>query len=304
MLISIDHGNKQIKTIHHEPFTSGLQESETRPFGDEVLKYQGKYYTLTSQRIPYHRDKTEDERFFILSLYAIAFEIEAAGCYSPEVKRIQLAVGLPPAHYSALHRTFVQYFLGRGIVQFEFRGRPYAISVEHAACFPQSYAAAVTILRSLKEQPRALIVDIGGFTADYLQVKDGESDLTVCDSLENGVILFYNKIISKVNAELDLLLKESEIDALLMGSQENMHPHVVRLVERLAQEFINDLLSTLRERGQELKFGKTVFVGGGSILLRRQIESSGKVGAPLFIEDIQANARGFEILYRIMRSGR
>ena len=304
MLISIDHGNKQIKTIHREPFTSGLQESETRPFGDEVLKYQGKYYQLTNQRIPYHRDKTEDERFFILTLFAIAYEIEAVGGYTPQAMRIQLAVGLPPAHYSALHKTFTKYFTGRGIVQFEFRGRVYDIYIDQVACFPQSYAAAVTMLKSLQDQPKALVVDIGGFTADYLQIKDGAGDLTVCDSLENGVILLYNKVKSRVNAELDLLLEEAEIDAILMGRQEGVNPAVVRLVERQAQEFISDLLSTLRERGLETKSGKTVFVGGGSILLRRQIEASGKVGTPLFVEDIRANARGFEYLYRIVQAGR
>ena len=71
MIISIDHGNKQVKTIHHAPFTSGLVCSEVRPFGGETLTYQGKYYTLTDQRIPYRRDKTEDERFFVLTLFAI-----------------------------------------------------------------------------------------------------------------------------------------------------------------------------------------------------------------------------------------
>ena len=78
MLISIDHGNKQVKTIHHAPFTSGLVCSEVRPFGGETLTYQGKYYTLTDQRIPYRRDSTEDERFFVLTLFAIAYELEAA----------------------------------------------------------------------------------------------------------------------------------------------------------------------------------------------------------------------------------
>ena len=39
MLISIDHGNKQVKTIHHAPFTSGLICSEVRPFGGETLTY-------------------------------------------------------------------------------------------------------------------------------------------------------------------------------------------------------------------------------------------------------------------------
>ena len=63
MLISIDHGNKQIKT-NHRTFVSGLRESDTRPpFGKDVLFYKGKYYTLTDQRIPYMRDKTADERY-------------------------------------------------------------------------------------------------------------------------------------------------------------------------------------------------------------------------------------------------
>lgn len=35
MLIGVDHGNKQIKTVHGEPFVSGLQQSLTRPFGQE-----------------------------------------------------------------------------------------------------------------------------------------------------------------------------------------------------------------------------------------------------------------------------
>ena len=45
MLISIDHGNKQIKT-NHRTFVSGLRESDTKPpFGKDVLFYKGKYYT-------------------------------------------------------------------------------------------------------------------------------------------------------------------------------------------------------------------------------------------------------------------
>ena len=77
MLIAVDHGNKQIKTVHAPPFTSGLIQSDTPGFGTDALAYRGKYYTLTDQRIPYRRDKTEDERFFILTLFAIAHEIEA-----------------------------------------------------------------------------------------------------------------------------------------------------------------------------------------------------------------------------------
>ncbi len=40
-------------------------------------------------------------------------------------------------------------------------------------CYPQAYAAAVTRLKELMVYPRALIVDVGGFTADYLLMRNG-----------------------------------------------------------------------------------------------------------------------------------
>ena len=76
------------------------------------------------------------------------------------------------------------------------------------------------------------------------------------------------------------------------------------LVEDCAQDFVSDTLSALRERQLELRSGPVVFTGGGSLLLRRQIEASGKVARPIFVEDIRANAKGFEMLYRISHGER
>ena len=304
MLIAIDHGNKLVKVVHHEPFTSGLQVSDTPPFGGETLKYQGKYYTLSGKRIPYQRDKTKDERFFILTLFAIAYEIQAVGGYSRNIMRVQPAVGLPPAHYGAQHKAFTSYFTDRGVIQFDFQGRSYSIYVEKVMCFPQAYAAAATIRQSLRDKPRALVVDQGGMTTDILLLKEGAGDLSVCESLENGVITMYNQIRSRVNAELDILVEESDIDAILRGRKDHVPPEAAVMVEQLAQEFVNDLFSTLRERGLEMRSGVVVFVGGGAILLRRQIEASGKVATPVFVDDIRANARGFEMLYQVAQESR
>ncbi len=266
--------------------------------------YRGKYYTLTDQRIPYRRDKTEDERFFILTLFAIAHEIEAMGQYSGSLMRVQLAVGLPPAHFGVQAKRFINYFNGRGAVAFQFKGKPYAIFIENTACFPQSFSAAAATVKNLTSFPRALVVDIGGFTADYVRLRNGVPDMAACDSLENGVILLYNRICAKANAELDILLEESEIDRILRGEDQDAAPEVIALTEREAQEFINDLLSGLRERMLELKSGKVIFLGGGATLLRRQIEASGKTGQAIFVEDINANAKGYEYLYRLQHSGR
>ena len=144
------------------------------------------------------------------------------------------------------------------------------------------------------------MVDIGGFTADYVCLRNGVPDMAACDSMESGVILLYNRIRARANAGLDILLEENEIDRILRGEDKDAAPEVAALVEQEAQEFI----SGLRERMIELKSGKVVFLGGGATLLRRQIEASGKVGQAAFVEDINANAKGYEYLYRLQHGGR
>ena len=304
MLIAIDHGNKQVKTVHGNAIVSGVQKSKIRPYGRDVLKYGGSYYTLSAQRIPYQKDKTTDERFFILSLFAIAEEIEAQNAYTSGLMPIDLAIGLPPAHFGAQNKAFVRYFKRKEPIYFSYRDKLYSILIRNVQCYPQAFAAAAMILGELATVPRALILDVGGFTADYLLLKNGRADLSTCDSLENGVILLYNRIRSKASSDLDILLEESEIDRILRSEDQDAAPEVIALAEREAQEFINDLLSGLRERMLELKSGKVIFLGGGATLLRRQIEASGKIGQAIFVEDINANAKGYEYLYRLQHSGR
>ena len=299
MQIAIDHGNKQIKLPGGRVFTSGLRESSTPPpFGEDVLKYKGKYYTISDKRIPFMRDKSADDRFYILTLFAIAFEIEDAGKYSPERTPIQLLVGLPPAHYGAQYERFERYFI-RGAEEFEFHGKIFRIHITEATAYPQAFAAAMPVYGHIDTLPKVMVIDIGGFTADYLSIKHGRADLSVCDSLEHGVIVLYNQIIARVNSELDVLLDEPDIDAILRGTPHDYGEGVQHIVADAARVFISDLFGKLRERAIDLRSGKTVFVGGGSMLLKSQIEASGKVASPLFVDKISANAKGYELLHRV-----
>ena len=177
MLIGVDHGNKQIKTVHCSPFVSGLQQSITKPFG-QSLQYRGNYYTLSNERIPFRKDKTEDDRFFVLTLIAIAEELEARQIGKQELYNIQLPVGLPPAHFGAQAKKFTDYFKRDGIVEFVYRDKPYAIRITDVVCYPQAYAAAATMLHTLMDDPKAVVLDIGGFTADYLLLKNGKAPET------------------------------------------------------------------------------------------------------------------------------
>ena len=300
MLIAIDHGNHACKSVHFN-FVSGLAQHSVRPpMADEVLEYNGEYWTLSGQRLPYRRDKTRDESFFILTLFAIAYEIEAAGKYTPDSTiDIKLNVGLPPSHYSGLYEKYESYFMGpRRPISFIFRGKPYSIFISEVNSYPQAYSAAMTVYGMIRDLPRAFVVDIGGFTADYLLLKKGVADLSVCDSLEHGVILLYNAIKSKVNADFDLLIDESDIDSILKGEQHGFSEEITKITEKMAKSFVDQLFGKLRERMIDLRVGKTIFIGGGSILLRKYIESSDKVSGCIIIDDIAANEKGYDLLYR------
>ena len=129
-------------------------------------------------------------------------------------------------------------------------------------------------------------------------LKNGQADLSTCDSLENGVITLYNGIRSRVNSVFDILLDETDIDAVLQGKPNEYNDEVISLVNEQASAFIADMFAKLRERMIDLRTGKAVFVGGGSVLLRKQIENSDRVNNPIFITDISANTKGYEMLYR------
>ena len=213
-------------------------------------------------------------------------------------------MGLPPKHYGALYRKFEDYFKNRGIQRFTYKGIPYQVEIVEAAAFPQDYAAAMTVYQRIAEFNKVITVDIGGFTLDYLMIREGKPDLSVCDSLEKGVIRLYNDISSRVNSEQDILIDDTDIDRIIRGEKTDFVEDVVRIVEDMTRTFVNDILGTLRERGLDLKAGCVVFIGGGALLLRKYLEQSGKIGRCIFVEDICANAKGYGMLYQIQKKGR
>ena len=300
MIISVDHGNKSIKTPH-AIFTSGLVMSDgLQGFKTDYIGWNGQYYSLTERRISYLRDKTEDDRFFILTLFAIAKELEYRDVSETlDPIDITLLVGLPPAHYEQLHSRFEQYFLRRReAIDFEYNGKYYSVRINKVLSYPQAFAAAVTQYSTLKVHSVAYIIDIGGFTIDVLKLRFGRPDLEVVESFEKGVITLYNSIASKCNSQYARILEECEIDEVIRNQPTVLPGEVQQLIRSMTADFLAEFYNFLRERGIDVSTSKCVFAGGGSLLLRGMIERGNKVAFPIFIEDIHANAIGYEVLYQ------
>ena len=297
MLIAIDHGNFAIKTVNHS-FVAGLAEHTVKPpLTDEVLEFGSKFWTLSGKRLNYMTDKTNDERYFILTLIAIAKELESAGRNAP-FEQVQLAVGLPPEHYGVLKNKFANYFKKAGAINFIYKEKPFSIIIDKVMVFPQAYAAVVPQSSLIINTPRIFIVDIGGYTTDVLLLKNGKLDFQFCRSLESGVITMNNEIIRKVNSYHDMLLEDEHISEVLCGKDIFLPEDVVETIKGATKQHASNILNQLRELQVDLRSNPAIFVGGGSILLRPFLENSPMVMRGSFIESPNANALGYEMLGR------
>ena len=93
IVIGVDHGYAAMKTVHFS-FPTGLVEYEHEPYTQkDVLEYGGRYYVVGSGRQPLQRGKTQAEDYYLLTLAAIAKELEHRG--AEHTASIHLAAGLP-----------------------------------------------------------------------------------------------------------------------------------------------------------------------------------------------------------------
>ena len=303
MLISIDHGNYAIKTVN-DSFIAGLSEHTVKPpMTDEILEYGGRYWTLSGRRLSYMRDKTRDDRYFILSLIAIAKEMEATGRYTP-TEHVQLAVGLPPEHYGVLKEKFAKYFRRDEAIKFAYKGKPYSIIIDDVMVFPQAYAAVVPQSSKVVNTPRIFIVDVGGYTTDVLLLKNGKLDFQFCRSLEIGIITMNNEIIRKVNVLHDMRIEDEHISDVLSERETILPDEVKDTIREATKLHADDILNQLRELQVDLRSNPVIFVGGGSILLRPFFEASPLVAKATFVDTANANAIGYEMLGKAQMSVR
>ncbi len=294
MLFAIDHGNSAIKTPNFE-FTSGLAEYPVRPpLETDILEFGGQFWALSGQRISYMRDKTRDDRYFLLTLFAIAKELRLAGNLPPMVEA-DLAVGLPPEHYGALRVKFAEYFK-RGPIKFVFNSTPCCVVFRQVLVFPQAYAAVVQRAQDLKETPRTFIIDIGGYTTDVLLLRNAKPDLQFCRSLEMGVITMANDIVGKVSALHDIKIEDDHIADVLQGRPTILPQEVQDTIFSAVRGHANSILDKLRELQVDLRANPAIFIGGGSVLFQRFIEESPLVVQADFISDTKANAKGYKML--------
>ncbi|SHJ79726.1 ParM/StbA family protein [Paramaledivibacter caminithermalis] len=295
-IISIDHGNKQIKSEYGIKYDTGYTVMEKEPVTNKnVLKYNGEYYVIGEGRFSVMNDKTIDDKFFILSLKAIALNLKK---WNKQHADIILNVGLPLIHYGELKEKYKKYFMRKDI-EFEYENVHYKIDITDVFVWAQGYAAMISKFHDYKNT-QLTIIDLGGYTTDLCRTTSkGLLINSSCNSIPFGIIHLINDI-KKEFFQKGINLTEEQIEEIIKGEADTLFisKELYALVNKKVDTFVVNLLSKINELGYVTTINPVLFVGGGSQLLKKHIEQkTDNIGYAEFMDEF-SNIYGYSILGR------
>ena len=166
-IIAVDHGYGNIKTANTVTPT-GITAYDTEPiFSGNILEYNGTYYRIGEGHKEFIPDKAMDEDYYLLTLMAVARELNAYGIREADV---HLAAGLPLTWVRKQREDFRTYLLRNEYVSFHFNGKEYKLHFVGCSLFPQGYPAIVSRLGDFKGTN--LLADIGNGTMNILYINN------------------------------------------------------------------------------------------------------------------------------------
>ena len=290
--IGIDHGYFAMKTKNFS-FPTGLVEYEHEPYtSKDVLEYGGKYYVVGSGRQPLQKDKTLTKDYYLLTLAAIAKELEHRG--AERTAAVHLAAGLPLTSFGRDKKKFRAYLLRDGKpVSFRYEGNDYAVTIAEVSLFPQGYAAVLT-QNELLDEPSVIVADIGGWTVDLMRLDNRIPNATTCRSLELGMIRCLDGISEQIRRKLGLSMTSAQIETVLRGEVSSINDQAKEIIHREAGAYVRQLISAITESGLDTRAMPAVFMGGGAALLKRHVGATDGLCRPLILDDVCLNAKGYE----------
>ena len=228
---------------------------------------------------------------FSLALEAKEREITLSG------KDIVLGVGLPPADFGQQATGFKKYFMehSKHGISFRFNGKPVNCYLKDVLVSPQNFEAVMCYKASLFRQYRTVnCIDIGDGTVDLLVIRKGQPDLSVRVSDRSGMAILRSEISNSIQQNYGT----SDVEQVLMQEATILDEEVVREIQKIAGDWMQRIINKLHAYVPDFRTNPAVFLGGGSLLLKQQIEKSSDFKYIEFIEDIRVNAVGWDLTSR------
>ena len=261
VIIGVDHGYGNIKTAH-KVFLTGVDRSDEEPVvSRNFIRYRDKYYVIGENHMTYQGEKTDSDDFFILTLAAIAEELDVRGFCDANVI---LAAGLPLAWVSRQKNEFRKYLMQ---------------DIDHAGDMAGEN----------------MLVDIGNGTMNVMRIVDRKPIEKSVATEKYGVSICMREIRGELSRLYAEDVPESMIEPMLRSGCAGRHDQISEKIRSVATRYTEEIIRRLSIYGFREGLTKLYIIGGGGCLLKNYSDIGDKEGV-VFIDDICANAKGFEYL--------
>jgi plasmid segregation protein ParM len=289
MVIAVDHGYGNIKGTGFV-FKSGVTMYDTEPtFQQDLLIYEGKYYQIGAEHKEFVADKMMDEDYYILTLAAVAREMNIRKVTSGKV---HLAAGLPLTWVSKQKESFKSYLLKNEKVRFTFRGVEYSVEFVGADIFPQGFAAVADKLRDFKGVN--MLADIGNGTMNIMYINNCRPVEKQCFTEKYGTNQCILAVRESLLKQFGTVVDDLVIEQVIRTGTADISERYLMAIRESAANYVAELFRKLREHEYNPELMRLYIVGGGSCM----IENFGEYEKDrvTIIKDICATAKGYELL--------
>ena len=287
IILGVDNGYGNVKTAHRV-FPTGIIKCDSEPvLSKEYIEYDGSYYIIGEGHKGFVADKQEDDDTYILTLAAIAKELEARGLTET---RIHLAVGLPLKWVQAQRESFKKYLTRERYVSLKYKKVDYLIEIVDCTVMPQGYAAVAENLKDFKGMN--LLVDVGNGTMNVMYLNNGRPIESKSWTEKLGVNQCFIRIQNRIMDRTGTKLPDEIINDFLRYGDADVSEAYLSAMKQVAEQYVQGLFQKLRDYEYNEDLMNLYVMGGGA----KMVEIFGKYNPDrtTYNHDICANAKGYE----------
>lgn len=293
IILGVDNGYGNVKTAHRV-FPTGIIKCDSEPvLSKEYIEYDGSYYIIGEGHKGFVADKQEDDDTYILTLAAIAKELEARGLTET---RIHLAVGLPLKWVQAQRESFKKYLTRERYVSLKYKKVDYLIEIVDCTVMPQGYAAVAENLKDFKGMN--LLVDVGNGTMNVMYLNNGRPIESKSWTEKLGVNQCFIRIQNRIMDRTGTKLPDEIINDFLRYGDADVSEAYLSAMKQVAEQYVQGLFQKLRDYEYNEDLMNLYVMGGGD----KMVEIFGKYNPDrtTYNHDICANAKGYEYFCYMM----
>jgi plasmid segregation protein ParM len=293
IILGVDNGYGNVKTAHRV-FQTGIVKCDSEPvLTKEYIEYDGAYYIIGEGHKGFVADKQEDDDTYIMTLAAIAKELEARGLTEA---KIHLAVGLPLKWVQAQRNSFKKYLTRKRYVSLKYKKISYLIEITDCTVMPQGYAAVAENLKDFKGMN--MLVDIGNGTMNIMYLNNGRPIESKSWTEKLGVHQCFIRIQNEIMNRTGVKIQEEIINQFLRQGEIDASDKIQNLVKEVAEQYVKELFDKLHDYEYNEDLMRLYVMGGGA----KMVEMFGKynLSRTTFNHDICANVKGYEYFCYMM----